>query len=326
MQPILLKGHERPLTTVKFNREGDLLFTCAKDYKPQVWFTDNGERLGTYIGHKGTVWHCDVDFQSTRLLTGSSDTSAKLWDVKTGTELFTFPHKSGVRSVGFATGERMILTAQDNQYSQQPSIFIYNLADDVKEQTADPVRTMFEPGCQKINTALWGSLNQTIISGDDGGCIRVWDVEYGKQTSCTQEHKKAIHDVAYSKDHQMFITSSADMTARLFDCKSMKCIKTFQSDRPLNAAAISPLMNHVILGGGQEAMNVTTTGRAAGHFEVDFYHIVYQTLLGQVKGHFGPVNCLSFSPDGRSYVSGSEDGYVRLHHFEKEHLNSKNQY
>jgi translation initiation factor 3 subunit I len=52
MKPILLSGHERSLTQIKFNLEGDLLFTVAKDHKPAVYFSHNGERLGTY---KGTI-------------------------------------------------------------------------------------------------------------------------------------------------------------------------------------------------------------------------------------------------------------------------------
>ena len=55
-KPILLQGHTRSLTCVKFNKDGDLLFTCSKDHTPNVWFTSNGERLGTFNGHNGAVW------------------------------------------------------------------------------------------------------------------------------------------------------------------------------------------------------------------------------------------------------------------------------
>jgi len=60
-RPILLKGHNRPITFIKFNRDGDLLFSAAKDYQVTVWYTHNGERLGTYNGHAGAVWCLDVN-------------------------------------------------------------------------------------------------------------------------------------------------------------------------------------------------------------------------------------------------------------------------
>ena len=61
IRPIIIQGHERPLTMVKYNREGDLLFTAAKDYRPCMWYADNGERIGTFEGHTGTVWCLDVN-------------------------------------------------------------------------------------------------------------------------------------------------------------------------------------------------------------------------------------------------------------------------
>ena len=121
---------------IRYNREGDLLFSASKDATPTVWFTHNGERLGTYNGHNGTIWclsvnckratcpplkknwrahdgravltlcthdddrrelACTSSATTTRLLTGSADTNAKMWDVETGKELFNLPHKVSAR-------------------------------------------------------------------------------------------------------------------------------------------------------------------------------------------------------------------------------------
>jgi translation initiation factor 3 subunit I len=54
-------GHERSLTQIVFNAEGDLLFSASKDKIVNAWYTSNGERLGTYNGHNGSVWTVDCD-------------------------------------------------------------------------------------------------------------------------------------------------------------------------------------------------------------------------------------------------------------------------
>lgn len=46
MKPISLHGHDRSITCIRYNREGDLLFSSAKDQLPNVWYAINGERLG----------------------------------------------------------------------------------------------------------------------------------------------------------------------------------------------------------------------------------------------------------------------------------------
>ena len=78
-----------------------------------------------------------------------------------------------------------------------------------------------------------------------------------------------------------------------------------------------------------------------GNDDSDFGHAAMQTLplhsiapkcphqvscaicleeLGRVKGHFGPINTVSFSPDGKQYVSGGEDGFVRLHDLDPDYF------
>ncbi|KAF4663877.1 translation initiation factor eIF3 subunit [Perkinsus chesapeaki] len=76
---------------------------------------------------------------------------------------------------------------------------------------------------------------------------------------------------------------------------------------------------HVMIGGGQQARDVTTTSAKQGKFEACLHHMIYESELGKVSGHFGPINTLSWSPDGFTFVSGGEDGYVRVHHMDEDY-------
>ncbi|KAJ9554707.1 hypothetical protein OSB04_009321, partial [Centaurea solstitialis] len=227
MKGILLRGHKRPLTLIKYNDEGDLLVSCAKDHRPTVWFADNGKRLGTYAGHNGAVWCCDISRDSTQLITGSVDQSAKLWDVESGRQLFSFGFDSPARAVEFGVGDKIVVITTDPFMGLASAIRVKRIA-------ADP---------------------------DDRDCG---------------------------------------------DIRSLTLIKTYFTQTPVNAVAMSPLLNHVsfdschvVLGGGQEASAVTTTDHRAGKFEAKFYDKILQEEIGGVKGHFGPINALAFNPDGK---------------------------
>jgi hypothetical protein len=45
------------------------------------------------------------------------------------------------------------------------------------------------------------------------------------------------------------------------------------------------LTRQIILGGGQDAMSVTTTGSRQGKFEALFWHKLFEEEIGRVKGH-----------------------------------------
>ena len=38
-----------------------------------MWRAEDGERIGTFNGHKGTIWDLDCDRFSTRVITASAD-------------------------------------------------------------------------------------------------------------------------------------------------------------------------------------------------------------------------------------------------------------
>jgi WD40 repeat protein len=83
-KPIIIHGHNKPLTTVKYNLDGDLLFTAGKDRKANVYYADTGNRLGTYGYHKGAVWDLDPSWDSSYVVTACADAYARLFKTTTG--------------------------------------------------------------------------------------------------------------------------------------------------------------------------------------------------------------------------------------------------
>ena len=60
--------------------------------------------------------------------------------------------------------------------------------------------------------------------------------------------------------------------------------------------------------------------RDCDNAEVRIFHKVYEEELGTIKGHFGPVNTIAYSPDGKSYVSGGEEGFIRVNTLDDEYF------
>lgn len=318
----MLQGHERSITQIKYNREGDLLFSCSKDQKPNVWWSLNGERLGTYNGHQGAVWCLDVDWTSSKLISGAGDMTTKIWDVEYGSVIASIAAKSSVRTTHFSYSGNQAAYSTDKAMGQNSELFIIdvrNADSSISEQDAILRIPMLQ---SKITSMLWGALDETIITGHENGQISLWDIRKGKEINSVNDHTAGINDMQMNKDGTMFVTASKDTSAKLFDSESLMCLKTYKTERPVNSASISPIMDHVVLGGGQDAMEVTTTSTKAGKFDSRFFHLIYEEEFARLKGHFGPINSLAFHPDGKSYASGGEDGFVRVQTFDSSYFDN----
>lgn len=335
-QPILLKGHERSITTVKYNADGDLLFTAAKDQHPTVWYADSGERLGTYNQHKGAIWDVDPSWDSRYLLTACADGNARLFNATTGEFLARMPHKGVVRAVAWGEDTKLFATAADPLHTRDlgtinvfdfPSADILGEAPNPNSTVEDRAPThlpKFEIQVDDNDKCVclgFTIANQHIIAGFDSGKIIKYDAATGKELMRRKDiHTDRVNRLSFNRDKTLFITASKDCSANLIDPFTLEVVKTYKTERPINGAAISPTMPHILIGGGQDAQAVTTTSSSQGKFETRFFHMIYGTEFGRVKGHFGPINALAIHPWGKSYASGSEDGFIRLHHFDMSYM------
>ncbi|XP_060862620.1 eukaryotic translation initiation factor 3 subunit I-like [Metopolophium dirhodum] len=315
MKPLMLQGHERAITQIKYNREGDLLFSSAKDVTPNVWYSLNGERLGTYIGHTGAVWCIDVDWKTTKFLSGAADNTLRLWDVATGVEIGNISSNSAVRTCSFSYSADLASYSTDQAMKQDCEIFIVDARDDEAFKSSAPILRMTVPD-SKVTSLIWGTLDHTIITGHEDGAITQWDLRTGKSIETVKDHQGSINDMQKNRQGTMFVTASKDKTSKLFDVDDLSVHKVYVTERPVNSASLSPIYDHVVLGGGQDAMDVTTTAAQAGKFDARFFHVIFEEEFARVKGHFGPINSLAFHPDGESFSTGGEDGFIRVQSFD----------
>jgi len=326
MKPLLLQGHERSITQMKYNREGDLLFSAAKDNKPTVWFSVNGERLGTYNGHGGAVWCLDPVWDNQYLLTGSADNSARLWDIETGAQLKILDTASGVRTCNFSYSGKQLFYSTDKTMGQMCEIRFFDVQELISGGASPQPYLTIPVNESKVTAAVWGPLDEYIVTGHENGVMTKWCTKTGEKIKQVREHMDKLNDLQKSQDEMMLISASKDTTAKLFDINTMQPLKTYKTERPVNSASVSPIRDQVVLGGGQEAMEVTTTSTRIGKFDARFFHSIFEEEIGRVKGHFGPINSLSFHPDGKSYTSGGEDGYLRSHVFDKSYYEFEFEY
>ena len=168
----------------------------------------------------------------------------------------------------------------------------------------------------------WTYADQFVVAGFESGLIVKYDPTTGKEVMRVKLHTDRVNSISFNKDKTLMITASKDGCAKILDPNTFEVIKEIKTERPVNGAVISPTHPHVILGGGQDAQTVTTTSSNQSQFCSRFYHLVYGEEFGRCKGHFGPINALAIHPFGKSYVTASEDGFIRLMPFESSYLST----
>lgn len=113
---------------------------------------------------------------STRLLTGSSDSTARLWEVETGKCLHTFNFASPCRAVSFSIDEQMAALTVDPFMAQQPAINLVRIAQDPADQSSEVIQQL-TGFSKRITRVAFTDLNAVLITAGEDGYVRRWDLE-----------------------------------------------------------------------------------------------------------------------------------------------------
>lgn len=261
-----------------------------------MWFSHNGERLGTYKGHVGAIWTVDVDPTSTIAASGSADNTIRMWEVKTGRCIKTWEFPTAVKRVEFNEDATKLLGVTEKRMGFLSNIIVFDVTMDPEAEQTDERALTIVCDRSKATVAGFSYMSKYIIAGHEDGSISQYDGKTGELIINYAIHdlNQPITDLQWSSDRTYFITACKDKTSKLITAKDLEVLKTYPSDTPLNSAAMTTKKDFVILGGGQAAMDVTTTAARQGKFEARFYHKIFEDEIGRVRGHFGPLVSLPY--------------------------------
>lgn len=326
MNAISFHGHMRPVTGMKYNADGDLIATCGLDGKISLIRSKDGERLGSYgetIGHKA-VMDLSMNNSSTMLAVGGMDFKTSVFDLKNGHPLLSWEHRSPCRCIGFSHDDRMLFTITDGKMGERSSLKLWQLpaacGDGVSTSSdfkwKNEPRAVFSTS-EAMLYAAYGPTNDTIYVGSDDGSVAIIDTETSQEIYSYLPHQDEVRKLKFDLDYFTLVTASKDRTAKLLDARTLRPVASYQNEHPVNDAAIAPRADHIMLGGGTEARDVTTTNDGGSKFALKFYHKVNEECLGMLQCHFGTINCVAFHPKNKGFASGAVDGFVKVHHFDQ---------
>jgi translation initiation factor 3 subunit I len=105
---------------------------------------------------------------------------------------------------------------------------------------------MFHPIGSKATVCAFPYMPNLILTGHESGKVALFDARTGEEVlSNERAHMDVVTDLQLSPDSSYFITSSKDKTARIHDAKTLTVLKTFQTETPLNSAALDPNLPYV---------------------------------------------------------------------------------
>ncbi|EMC93856.1 hypothetical protein BAUCODRAFT_42721, partial [Baudoinia panamericana UAMH 10762] len=167
-----------------------------------------------FKGHTNGVMclqFCDKD---NVLITGSYDSTAKVWDINTGECVRTLTgHTMGIRALQF--DEKKLMTG-----SLDNTVKLWNW------HTGQCLRT-FNAHSEGIITLHFSPDGRWQASGSQDKTIRVWEWTT-KQTFVLRGHTDWVNCVRIDEASRTLFSASDDLTVRLWDLETRECVKVFE--------------------------------------------------------------------------------------------------
>jgi WD40 repeat protein len=277
-----------------------LLDACPTDRRGWEWYYLKRlchADLLTLAGHTDAVNGLAYSPHGTRLASGSSDGTVRVWDAITGQEALPplRGHKDDVCVVAYSPDGKKLASA-----SYDHTVRVWDAVTGQEVWTLrGHTRPVFSVAFSPDGRRLVSGGATSFKAGDP--LVRIWDVTTGKEVPLRplEGYEESVFSVAYSPDGRWFAAASPSSHVRVWN-------------------AATGALKHDLLAAtsGAQAVAFSPDGRrfASGRLEgtITVWDVATGQPLRMLTGHTSGVTCVAFSPDGRRLASSNAGGIIKV--------------
>jgi WD40 repeat protein len=287
------------------------------------------KELRCFTGHKSKVNSVSISPDDRFILSGSSDRTMRLWNVRSGKEKHCFQDTNAIYTTAFSPDGHLVASGGVGGGIQ------------LWDVSSGEILNWFSAHSVLVNSVVFYHEDRRIITGGNNKTLRVWDVRTGEAIGRFKRHESGVNCVALSADGRYVLSGGMDHTTRMWNVKSKKEKICFDEHRgAVLSVAISPDVSKALSGSSDKTLRlwdvktgeeicslgeprsqvrsvaISPDGRFAlsGHRDgiVRLWSLEAGQEIRSLKGHQSAVNCVAFSSKGHYAVTGSSDKTVRL--------------
>ena len=292
--------------------------------KPAIFVFDlEAKKIShTLLGHTAPVLALSFSPDGARLVSGSADKSARIWDLKDSksSELVRFDgHGGEVTGVSFNSNATQVVSG-----SADKTLKLWNAADAVE------IKSFAGHGGAIVGVAF-DSANQPVSAAADK-TIRIWNPANGQQVKAITD-PQPLSSLAITRDRTRVAVAGADKAVRVYQLNNGQQLASLAGhESSVTGLAFSADGTRIVSTTATEASTweaasgrlleiVPTDGLASAAYMTDVNTLVTVTArqverralrFAQVmNGLTQPVTSLAFHPNGQVVYASSLDGTLR---------------
>ncbi len=193
---------------------------ACPDHSIRVLDLQDGEEIHFMEGHKSNVVSVAIDPTTANIVSGSWDSTVKVWNPKSGICLATLNgHENMIYSVAVSYDGTTALSG-----SLDKTIKLWSLSNHTCLRTF----TGHQGG---ITSVAYGKDGSFIVSASKDNTINIWDINSGKCRTRLTGHVGSVETLSVCPKGYFLVTGSEDQTLRIWDLQTGNCLRVIQGHK-----------------------------------------------------------------------------------------------